>query len=88
MGTYRVGDLCRKARFDCEKLFKEYLKAAATKFISTSEGISGTVTALTTDPTYLDDEVDIPIDALALDLTEVDEEVDDSDDQSRAVKKR
>ena len=73
-----MGHLCRKACFDCEKLFKESLKAAATKFIPTSESISGTITASTTHPTYLYDEADIPIDALLLDFTEVDEEVDDS----------
>jgi hypothetical protein len=77
-----VGDLCSKAHFDCEKLFNESLEAAATRFIPTSEGISGTITASTTDPTYLYDEVDIPIDAHVLHFTEVDNEVDDSGDQS------
>jgi hypothetical protein len=41
------------------------------------KGISGTITTLTTDLTYLDDEVDVHIDALVLDFTRVDEEVDD-----------
>ena len=46
------------------------------------EGISGTIGALTVDPTYIDDEVDIPIDALALDLARLDVEGDDSEAQS------
>jgi hypothetical protein len=37
---------------------------------------------LTVDPTYIDDEVDIPIDALALDLARLDDEGDDSEAQS------
>jgi hypothetical protein len=42
---------------------------------------------LTTDSTYLEDEVDIHIDVLVLDFTRVDKEVDGSGDQSWAVKK-
>ena len=80
--TFRVGDLRHKAPVDCNKLFAESIKAPATKFIPLCEGISGTIGALHIDPTYQDDEVDIPIDALVLDLTRVDDEEDDSGDQS------
>jgi transposase len=79
--TYPVGDLYRKAPVDCEKLYQESIKAAATKFIPLCEGISGTIGALTIDPTYQDDEVDIPIDALVLGLTQIAEEGGDPVDQ-------
>jgi hypothetical protein len=61
---------------DCNTPFSVPGKAAATKCIPQSKAISGTITTLITDPTYLDDEVDIHIDALVLDFTRVDEEVD------------
>ena len=80
--TYPVDELCRKAPVDCGKLFQESVKVAATKFVPMCEGISGTIGALTVDPTYIDDEVDIPIDALVLDLARFDEEDGDSGDQS------
>jgi hypothetical protein len=80
--TYPVDDVCRKAPVDCGKLFQESVKVAATKFVPMCEGISGTIGALTVDPTYIDDEVDIPIDALALDLARLDVEGDDSEAQS------
>ena len=80
--TYPVGHLVHKAPVDCKKLFNKSVEAAATKFIPQCEGISGTIGAFTIDPTYRDDEVDIPIDALMLDLTRVADEGDDSGDQS------
>jgi hypothetical protein len=58
------------------------VNSAATKCIPQCKTISGTITTLTTDSTYLDDEVDIHIDVLVLDFTRVNEEVDASGDQS------
>jgi hypothetical protein len=80
--TYPVGDLYRKAPVDCGKLFQESLKAAATIFVPMCEGISGTIGTLTVDPTYIDDEVDIPIDALVLDLARLDDEGGEAGAQS------
>jgi len=80
--TYPVDHLYRKAPVDCKKLYQESLKAAATKFVPLCEGISGTIGALTIDPTYQEDEIDIPIDALVLDLTRIADEGGDSVDQS------
>jgi hypothetical protein len=80
--TYPVGDLYRKAPVDCGKLFQVCVTAAVTKFIPLCEGISGTIGNLKIDPTYLEEEIDIPIDALVLDLTQLDEEEDDSEAQS------
>jgi hypothetical protein len=58
-----------------------------TKFIPLCEGISGTIAgALAIDLTYQDDEVDIPIDALVLDLTRKAVEGDDSVDSSLAFR--
>jgi hypothetical protein len=78
--TFRVGDLRHKAPADSKKLFAESVKAAATKFIPLCEGISGTIGALNIDPTYQEFEIDIPIDALVLDLARIDEEDGDSGD--------
>jgi hypothetical protein len=72
----------QKATDDCNTPFSVPVKAAATKRIPQCKGISGTITTLTTDPTYLDDEVGIHIDALVLDFTGVDKEVDDFGHQS------
>jgi hypothetical protein len=82
--TFPVGDLRHKAPVDCNNLFSESIKAAATKLLPLCEGISGTsIGALTIDCTYQEDEIDIPIDALVLDLTRINEEEDDcSGDQS------
>jgi hypothetical protein len=80
--TYPVGHLYRKAPVDCRKLFQESVKAAATKFIPMCEGVSGTIGDLTIDPTYQEEEIDIPIDALVLDLARIDDEGDDSEAQS------
>jgi hypothetical protein len=49
---------------------------------TTVQGISGTITTLTTNSTYLDDGVDIHIDVLVLAFTSIDKEVDGSGDQS------
>ena len=81
-GTYPIDHLYRKAPVNCEKLYQESLKAAATKFVPICEGISGTIGALIIDPTYQEDEIDIPIDALVLDLTRIADEGGDSVDQS------
>jgi hypothetical protein len=67
---------------DCNTLFGLLVNSAATKCTPQCKGISGTITTLTTDSTYLDDEVDIHIDVLVLDLTRVDKEIDGSGDQS------
>ena len=67
----------QKAMDDCNTPFSVPVKAAATKCIPQCKGISGTITTLNTDLTYLDDEVGVHIDALVLDFTRVDEEVDD-----------
>jgi hypothetical protein len=67
---------------DCNTLFGVPVNSAATKCIPQCKDISGTITTLTTDSTYLDDEVDIHIDVVVLDFTRVDEEVDDFGDQS------
>ena len=75
-------DLRHKAPVDCNKLFAESVKAAATKFLPLCEGISGPIGALIIDPTYQEDEIDIPIDALALELARINEYKDDSGDQS------
>jgi hypothetical protein len=66
----------------CYKLFHEFLKATATKFVPLCDGISGPINALIVDPTYQDDEINIPIDALVLDLARVDEEDGENGDQS------
>ena len=58
------------------------VKAVATKFLPLCEGISGTNGALNIDPTYQEDEIDIPTDALVLDLARFDEEGGDFGDQS------
>jgi hypothetical protein len=71
-----VGDLRHKAPVDCNKLFTESIKAAATKCLPLCEGISGTIGALIIDPTYQQDEIDIPIDALVLDLATINEKED------------
>jgi hypothetical protein len=49
-----------------------------TKSIPQCKGISGTIGALTIDPTFQDHEVNISIDAPALNLTRVNDEVDNS----------
>ena len=79
--TYPVGHALHKATDDCNTLFGVPVKSAATKCTPQCKGISGTITTLTTDSTYLDDEVGIHIDVLVLDFTRVDEEVDGSGDQ-------
>ena len=80
--TYLVGHALHKATEDCNTLFGVPVDCAATKCTPQFKGISGTITTLTTDSTYLDDEVGIHIDVLVLDFTRVDEEVDDFGDQS------
>jgi hypothetical protein len=65
-----------------KKLFNKSVEAAATKFIPQCKGISCTIAALNIDPTYQGNEVDIPIDALVLDLARFDDEDGDSGDQS------
>jgi hypothetical protein len=80
--TFPVGHSLHKAPVDCHKLFVESVKAAATKFVPLCDGISGTMGALIIDPTYQEDEIDIPIDALVLDLARFDEEDGDSGDRS------
>jgi hypothetical protein len=67
---------------DCNTLCGVPVNSAATKCTPQCKGISGTITTLTTDSTYLDDEVDIHIDVLVLDFTRVDKDVDDFGDQS------
>jgi hypothetical protein len=67
----------QKATDDCNTPFGVPVKAAAIKCMPKCKGISGTITTLTTDLTYLDDEVGVHIDALVLDFMRVDEEVDD-----------
>ena len=80
--TYPVGHALHKATEDCNTLFGVPVNSAATKCTPQCKGISGTITTLTTDSTYLDDEVDIHIVVVVLDFTRVDEEVDGSGDQS------
>ena len=80
--TYPVGHILHKATDDCNTPSSVPVKAAATKCTPQCKGISGTITTLTTDSTYLDDEVGIHIDVLVLDFTRVDEKVDGSGDQS------
>jgi len=80
--TYPVGHALHMATDDCNTPSSVLVKAAATKCTPQCKGISGTITTLTTDSTYLDDEVGIHIDVLVLDFTRVDEEVDDFGDQS------
>ena len=55
---------------------------AATKFVPQCKGISGTTGALAIDLTYQYDEVDIPIDALVLDIARIDDGEDEIGDQS------
>ena len=81
-GTYPIDHLYCKAPVNCKKLYQESLKAAATKFVPICEGISGTIGALIIDPTYQEDEIYIPIDALVLDLTRIADKGGDSVDQS------
>jgi hypothetical protein len=85
--TYLVGHALHKAMDDCNTFFGVPVNGAVTKCTPQCKGISGTIATLTTDATYLYDEVGIHIDVLVLDFTRVDEEVDGSDDQSQAVKK-
>jgi transposase len=80
--TFPVGHALHKAPVSCNKLFNESVHAAGTKFVPLCDGISGPINALIVDPTYQDDEIDIPIDALVLDLARVDEEDDDNGVQS------
>ena len=81
--TYPVGHALHKVTEDCNTLFGVPVNSAATKCTPPQcKGISGTITTLTTDSTYLDDEVGIHIDVLVLDFTRVNEEVDDFGDQS------
>jgi transposase len=80
--TYPVGDLYRKAPVDCGKLFQECVTAAATKFIPLCEGISGTIGDLKIDETYQEEEIDVPIDALVLDLARFNDKRGDSEAQS------
>ena len=75
--TYPVGHALHKTTDDCNTLCGVPVNSAATKCTPQCKGISGTITTLTTDSTYLDDEVDIHIDVLVFDFTRVDEEVDD-----------
>jgi hypothetical protein len=67
---------------DCNTPFGVLDNSAATKCAPQCKGITGTITTLTTDSTYLDDEVDIQVDVFVLDFTRVNEEVDGSGDQS------
>jgi hypothetical protein len=80
--TYPVEHLYRKAPVDCGKLFQACVTAAGTKFIPLCEGISGTIGNLEIDPTYQEEEIDIPIDALVVDLARLHDEGDDSEAQS------
>jgi hypothetical protein len=85
--TYPEGDLYRKAPVDCAlvdcgKLFQECVRAAATKFIPLCEGISGTIGDLKINETYQEEEIDIPIDALVLDLARFNDEGGASEAQS------
>ena len=80
--TYPVGHALHKTTDDCNTLCGVPVNSAATKCTPQCKGISGTITTLTTDSTYLDDEVDMHSDVLVLDFTRVDEEVDGSGDQS------
>jgi hypothetical protein len=66
---------------DCNTLFGVPVNTAATKCIPQCKAISGTITTLTSDSTYIDDKVDIHIDVLVLDCTRVDKEVDGSGDR-------
>jgi hypothetical protein len=80
--TYPVSHLYRKAPVDCQKLFQESVKAAATKFIPLCKGISGTIGNLKVNESYQEQEIDISIDALLLDLARIDDEGGDSEAQS------
>jgi hypothetical protein len=66
----------------CNTLFGVLVNATATKCIPQCKAISGTITTLTSDSTYLVDEVDIHSDVLVLDFARLDEEVDAFGDQS------
>jgi hypothetical protein len=46
------------------------------------EGISGTIVDLEIDATYQEQEIDVPINALVLDLARIDDEGGDSEAQS------
>jgi hypothetical protein len=61
-------DALHKASVDSNKLFNKNVNSAGTKFIPQCEGSSGIIGALKINPTYKDDEVDIPFGALVLDL--------------------
>ena len=79
------GDSNLKEPVDCQKLFNEAVKAAETKFIPLCGGISGKIGSLVVDETYEDEEVDIPIDALVLDLTKEGDGDDENGDGDEAM---
>jgi hypothetical protein len=69
MRAYPVGHALHSATDDCKTVVEVFFSVAATKCIRQCKGISGSITTFTPDPTYLDDEVVIPIDAFLLGLT-------------------
>ena len=76
------GALTPQGSVCCCKRFNKFLEAAQTKFIPQCKGISGTTGALAIDLTYQYDEVDIPIDAIVLDIARIDDGEDKNGDQS------
>ena len=80
--THPEGHYLHKEPVDCHKLFLQAHEAARTKFIPMCKGISRTIGALEVDPDYQDDEVDIPIDALVLNLAQFNDVGDKMGDQN------
>jgi hypothetical protein len=72
-----VGRALQKATDDCNPLLSVPVEAAATKCTPQCNGISDTITTLTTDPDYLDDTVDNHNDVLVCNFTSVHKEVGD-----------
>lgn len=80
--THPVGHYLHKEPVDYCKLFLQAREAVRTKFIPMCNGISGTIGALEVDPDYQEDEVDIPIDALVLNLVHFNDGDDEMGDQT------
>jgi hypothetical protein len=74
---FQDGDNQFQAVIDCKKLVQHAISCADTMSIPLSDGISGTIGALTIDPDYECDTTGIPIDTLVVNLTnQVNDDVD------------
>ena len=63
----------KKRLVDCRKLWTTCLSLALTKLVSFCDGISSGMGSLLVDETFLDENVDLPINTFVVDLTTYDD---------------